>query len=113
MTKYTIKRNILIAQMFFSALILGAIIYYIHPFIEKNNGLAGTYYVITTLISIVIGLIVEAIMLAIFEYKKNKAEKEAMESTPTEEHADYKEKLAKINQNKKINEYRSKFDTNL
>ncbi|WP_448669698.1 hypothetical protein [Enterobacter mori] len=113
MTKYTIQRNILLIQMLISSLVLGFIIYYVYPFIEENKGLAGTYYALTTILSFAIGIAVEYIMLTIFEKRKNKAQKEAIESSPTEEHESYKQQLARESQNRKINEFRNKFDTSI
>ncbi|MBM1297430.1 MULTISPECIES: DUF2663 family protein [unclassified Serratia (in: enterobacteria)] len=113
MNKYTIQRNILLTQILASTLILGLIVYFIYPFIEKNTSLLGTYYAATTAISFAIGIFVEYIMYKIFNKRKSKAEEEAIKSNPTEEHENYKQQLENANRNKKIENYRKNYDTTL
>lgn len=113
MGKYTLHRNILLFQMLISTVILGVIVYFVYPFLDENKELIGTYYALTTILSFAIGILVEYLMLAHFERKKLRAEKEAAESTPTAEHESYRKTLEMKQKNRKILDYKTKYDTSL
>lgn len=109
MTKSTLQRNILLAQILISTFIIGAIVYYVYPFIEKNNALIGAYYGITTALSFALCIFIEYIMNIIYECMKARAAKKAANSNPTEEHAEFTKQLKVEMQNKEINNYRKKY----
>lgn len=110
MNKHTKLRNTLILQVLLSAAVLGFISYKTHDFIEENRDLTGTYYTITTMISIVIGVIVEYFMNKIYEILKVRAEKKVLDSDPTEEYQPLKESIEKENRNKYAKKYKENFD---
>lgn len=109
MTKNTLQRNILLAQILISTFIIGLIIYFVYPFIEKNNILIGTYYGITTALSFALCIVIELVMNKIYECQKERAAKKAANSNPTEEHKELTTQLKIEMRNKEVNNYRKKY----
>lgn len=109
MTKNTLQRNILLAQIIISTFIIGAIVYYVYPFIEKNNALIGSYYGITTALSFALCILIEYVMNLIYEFMKGRAAKKAANSNPTEEHADFAKQLKVEMQNKAVVNYKKNY----
>lgn len=110
MNKHTKLRNTLILQVLISAVALGFISYKTHDFIEANRDLTGTYYTITTMTSIVIGVIVEYFMNKLYEILKVKAEKKVLNSNPTEEYQPLKDSIEKENRNRYAKQYRDNYE---
>ena len=109
MTKNTLQRNILLAQILISTFIIGLIVYYVYPFIEKNNILIGTYYGITTALSFALCILVEHLMNKLYDFLKERAAKKAANSSPTEEHKEFTTQLKIEMQNKAVNNYKKNF----
>lgn len=102
--KYT-----LLAQVIISSLVLGWLSYSIYPTIEKNSTLLGTYYVLTTMGSVIIGIIIEVIFGLIFKAMKSYSENKVIKSEPTEEFAHIKENIVRNNKNKAVIDYMDKY----
>lgn len=102
--KYT-----LLAQVVISSLVLGWVSYKIYPTIEKNNTLLGTYYVLTTMGSVIMGIIIELTFGWIFNLMKAYSERKVIKSEPTEEYAYVKEEIVRNNKNKAVLDHMNKY----
>lgn len=95
----------LTSKIVISTIALGLIAYYIYPEIDKHKELAGYYYTLTTMLSVIIGILIDLLFSFLFELEKTRAGKKVMESDPTPEYAHIKKEIEENNSNKAAKDY--------